>query len=425
MIFRFILFWILKIDWVNFNYSNEFVFETFEEKVSFEDFFLTPCFVKSENSKFSRYFNYLTIISAPTCILGIIGNILSILITIRRDRGSAKQMWFLLKYLSFANIIQLLIATIFHGIPDIFCNLSKWCEINLYDKKTESSIIRKTLYNLVYWIVSKINIGETFGQEAHSLALYIILLIAIERLFAISKPLRTHRLKTVQIRIILSIIILLIFIAYLPDFFGIDRTIATFDFNNSQNFTPAGFYLVFTSSPCFLMGYHIILFIVFQLIPIFTITSVNIFLIKNIHNKRFSFSNRSITQIPNLTLFKGSLLAIMTVTAFFIGEIPMFGFNLKNLISLAYELHSKSEENGIDQMNLENQNSLMYQVAARILDLTACSNIILYFFFGSKFRGRMKSFFRSRRRTPVNRKISHRSTSSSRFNTFNIRASSN
>ncbi len=118
-------------------------------------------------------------------------------------------------------------------------------------------------------------------------------------------------------------------------------------------------------------------------------------MIKSIHLNQLRFKNKAMCtprRYSTFHIFRGSFLACITVTVFLIGEIPMFYFNLVNLLQQILAGESEREQ----------EKYLFYQIAVRILDLTACSNLFLYFFFGSKFRQRMKSLFirgRSKART--------------------------
>ena len=97
------------------------------------------CFSEFDSEITRIIFNFLTIITTPMCIFGVIGNAFSIIITNRNDRNvTAKQMWLLLKYLSLGNMTLLFVPSYFEEfqiVSAIYRDGSNWIGIMLEKMK--------------------------------------------------------------------------------------------------------------------------------------------------------------------------------------------------------------------------------------------------------------------------------------------------
>ena len=293
------------------------------------------------------------------CIVGFIGNILSIIV-LRRDRDKKNTTTWLLQALAVTDSLYLFGSILIQTLQTLKSDTNWWPAFRRMYPRARSSI----------WPIASMFQTTT---------VWIIVVITVDRYLAVTRPFTAYTKKRQHMKIYVALVFLVAALYNIPRFF--EREVITV-FNECTNTSEYQVvHTPFRLDRTYFMVYHVILHCIFRSVgPLAIVLILNIGLIKEFkraQNARHHMTGKAVHQ-SSITL-----MVTVVVTVFIVCELPDALLRIVAVIQ-----HDDPKDQKFDD-------NLLYLnvISNSLLTLNSAVNFLIYCCTGEQFRSDVKRLY--------------------------------
>ena len=286
------------------------------------------------------------------CLVGFIGNILSIIV-LRRDRDRKNTTTWLLQALAVADSLYLLASVLIQTLQTIKFDTNWWPAFTRIYPRARPYV----------WPIASI---------VQTTTVWIVLLITVDRYIAVTRPINTYIKKRKHTKVCVVLIFVAAGLYNIPRFF--EKEVVT-TFNHCKNRTEYNVvHTPFRLDRTYFLVYHVVLHCIFRTVgPLFVLLFLNVGLIW-----KFKRAQKTRNHLTGTAAHYASvtLMVITVVTVFIVCEFPDAMLRI-----VAVLLHDDPKEQ-------RTNDTLLYLnvISNALLTLNSAVNFLMYCFTGTQFR---------------------------------------